>query len=344
MTCHCTGAFENFCEDEFVVKSGFVILTVLAVAGAWFFCQHYQIQSLDDLPFLRRPSETVTPGTPPVKRQGETIRIASFNIQVLGPTKMGKPHVVDQLARVIRKFDIVAVQEVRSRSDDIIPQLVETVNAAGRHYDYVIGPRLGRTQNTEQYAFIFDTASVEVDRTQLYTIEDPNDLLHRPPLVAWFRVRGPAPEEAFTFSLVNLHLDPDEVQRELDVLDEVFRLVRDDQRQEDDVVLLGDFNAEDRSLGPVLEIPSMIPVVQGMPTNTRANRQYDNIVLHKIATSEFTGKGSVYDFMREYNLTLQSALEVSDHLPVWAEFSIYEGGIRGAVGSERAQESAAATE
>ena len=49
------------------------------------------------------------------------------------------------------------------------------------------------------------------------------------------------------------------------------------------------------------------------------------------ATVEFTGRGGVFDFLREYNLTLAQALEVSDRLPVWAEFSIYEGGQFGRV-------------
>ena len=30
--------------------------------------------------------------------------------------------------------------------------------------------------------------------------------------------------------------------------------------------------------------------------------------------------------MREFELTMPGALEVSEHLPVWAEFSVYEGG------------------
>ena len=30
--------------------------------------------------------------------------------------------------------------------------------------------------------------------------------------------------------------------------------------------------------------------------------------------------------MRQFNLSLQEALEISDHLPVWAEFSIRENG------------------
>jgi hypothetical protein len=43
------------------------------------------------------------------------------------------------------------------------------------------------------------------------------------------------------------------------------------------------------------------------------------------------GRSGVLDFMRDGNLTLEEALEVSDHLPVWAEFSIFEGGTIGRV-------------
>src|SRR5918995_5084853 len=129
----------------------------------------------------------------------------------------------------------------------VIPQLVELLNADGRfQYDYAIGPRLGRSNSKEQYAFLFDMATIEIDRYKLYTVDDPDDLLHREPLVGWFRARGPAPEQAFTFSLATVHTDPDEVDRELDVLDDVFFAVRDDiQRREDDVLLVGDFNAKE---------------------------------------------------------------------------------------------------
>ena len=35
--------------------------------------------------------------------------------------------------------------------------------------------------------------------------------------------------------------------------------------------------------------------------------------------------------LREFNLTLDQAIEISDHFPIWAEFSIYEGGQPGHV-------------
>ncbi len=62
-------------------------------------------------------------------------------------------------------------------------------------------------------------------------------------------------------------------------------------------------------------------------TNTRRDKMYDNIVFDRRATTEFTGKWGVVDLAREFGLTQQAALEVSDHCPVWAEFSAYEGGV-----------------
>ena len=39
--------------------------------------------------------------------------------------------------------------------------------------------------------------------------------------------------------------------------------------------------------------------------------------------------------MRRYNLTQKQALEVSDHFPVWAEFSVYERDYAGRIASRR---------
>ena len=314
----------------------FWLMLILLAAGGYVFVENFRVEGWDGIRVVPRQASTDS-GRPlssdqlPAQRTGDTIRVASFNIQVFGESKAGKGHVMDILARIIREFDIVAVQEIRSLNQDVLPQLIEVVNAAGRHYDYVIGPRLGRTNSKEQYAYIFDRESIEVDRSQLYTVEDPDDLMHRAPLVAWFRVRGLPPEQAFTFSLVNIHTDPDEVSQEVNALDNVFYAVRDDGRGEDDVIVLGDLNASDTELGELGQIPGIRWVISKMPTNTRGTEQYDNILLHAQATNEFTGRGGVYDFLRQYNMSLEEALEVSDHLPVWAEFSIYEGGTAGQI-------------
>ncbi len=323
-------------------KTFTLALTVLAAAGTWFFLQNFKKGGLEQIG-LRWPTDQESPAArpldsrPPVRREGETIKIGSFNIQVFGTSKVNKPVVMDYLARIARNFDVLAVQEIRSKDQDILPRFVDKINETGRSYDYVIGPRLGRTDSKEQYAFVFDTASVEVDRTQLYTVDDPDDLLHREPLVGWFRVRGPPPESAFTFSLVNIHTDPDETDMELDVLDDVMRAVRNDGRNEDDVILLGDLNVDDQHMGDLANLSGVAWVISGVPTNVRGTAMYDNIVFHSLATGEFTGRAGVFDFMREYNLTIDEALEISDHLPIWAEFTVYEGGQPGRLAAQPGQ-------
>jgi deoxyribonuclease-1-like protein len=256
-----------------------------------------------------------------------TIKIASFNIQVFGTSKLQKTPVMQVLADVVRRFDLVAIQEIRSVDDTVVPQFVALINATGVRYDAVIGPRLGRTNSKEQYAMLYDTSRIEVDPSSVYTVPDPQDLLHREPLVARFRPRGVPPNQAFTFSLVNIHTDPDETVTELNALADVFVGVQQNGSGEDDVILLGDINVNEYRLGNLGRLPGISYVVAGVPTNTRRDKTYDNIVFDRRTTVEYTGRWGVLDLMQEYSLTSAQALEVSDHMPVWAEFSVYEGAV-----------------
>lgn len=272
--------------------------------------------------WLEQPVYAPQPAAPPYQ---PTIRIATFNIQVFGTSKLQKPQVMQILAEVVRRFDVVAIQEIRSVDDTVMPQFVGLINSTGVRYDFIIGPRLGRTHSKEQYAFVFDTTRIEVDPRSIYTVPDPQDLLHREPLVARFRVRNVPPHQAFTFTLVNIHTDPDETATELDALARVFVGVQHNGTGEDDVILLGDLNVDSSRMGDLGRLPGIAWVVSGVPTNTRGTKTYDNIVFDRRTTVEFTGRWGVVNLMREFSLTLEQALEVSDHLPVWAEFSAYEG-------------------
>jgi len=327
------------------------------IFGGWQFLQKYQFKGLENVRVEPRAGgKAADSASHPVADYGATIKIASFNIQVFGHSKLARPAVMQVLCDVARRFDVIAIQEIRAREDDILPRFVAQLNAAGasktsasrtsgsndgsndRNYDFIIGPRLGRTTSKEQYAFVYDTMTIEADRSALYTVEDRSDLLHREPLVACFRARGPPPNEAFTFTLVNVHTDPDEVPQEVEALADVFRAVRNDGRGEDDILLLGDLNADEHRFGVLARLPNVTWVISGVPTNTRGTKTYDNILFNRVATSEFTGTSGVVDLMREYQLTLDAALEVSDHLPIWAEFSTFEGGQAGRVATRRGNE------
>ena len=166
-------------------------------------------------------------------------------------------------------------------------------------------------------------------------MDDPDDLLHREPLVGWFRVRGPEPSQAFTFTLVNIHTDPDETDLELDVLDDVFVAVQNDGRGEDDVIMLGDLNVDDRHLGELGRLPNITWCISGMPTNTRGTKLYDNLVYMPWRRPNSPAARACSIFSRVQPDRTDEALEISDHLPVWAEFSIYEGGVPGQVAGQQ---------
>lgn len=276
----------------------------------------------------KNPSE-VSPPRPIARwdsdaKPADRVRIASFNIQVLGPQKVSDSVAVEALARIIRNFDVVAIQEIRTTDPQVIGQLLDQVNAQGDQYGYVVGPRLGRSHSKEQYAFIFDQRRIEVATNWVYTVSDPGDRLHREPLVARFRSRAVPTEQAFTFTLVNIHTDPDEVDWELNQLDEVLAGVERDGSQEDDVMMLGDFNAGPQRFEPWKFQRDIDWAIRDQATNTRRTRALDNLIFNRSRTVEYTGNSGVFDFQREFGLTLEESLRISDHLPIWAEFSAYE--------------------
>ncbi len=136
---------------------------------------------------------------------------------------------------------------------------------------------------------------------------------------------------AFTFILIAVDTNPDKPEAELDLLADVIRAVRKKMPDEDDIIMLGDFETDENHLGGLSGILGITAAISGTPTTTRGTQLADNILFDRRATSEFTGRAEVVDLIREFDLTMQQAQEISEHLPVWAEFSSYEGGQKGYV-------------
>jgi hypothetical protein len=256
-----------------------------------------------------------------------TIRIATFQLGRLDDAKMANRRASEVIVRLLSRFDLIALQGVRGKNHGVLIRLVEQLNAAsGRNYNYATCPTQQRDALEHYSAFLFDQGRIEVDRSTVHFAEDRLGRIRLKPLVGLFRARGPAANEAFTFTLVNVETDPNRTAAELDVLTEVFKAVRDDGRGEDDVILLGDLESDDQHLGQLNRLLGVTPLVSGVPTTVRGANLLDNILLDRRATSEFTGRVEVVDMLREFDLPMTAAQEVSEHLPVWAEFSVYEGG------------------
>ncbi len=270
--------------------------------------------------------DNATPIDSPDHPLRPTIRIASFQLGRLDEAKLANRRVADVLAHLIPQFDLVAVQGVRGKNQAVLVRLIDQVNAAsGRTYDFATCPTQRRDALEHYSAFLFDRARIDVDRATVHFVEDRLNRFLITPLVGAFRVRGTDPELAFTFTLINVETDPEHAAAELDLLADVYRAVRNDGRNEDDVIVLGDLEADDQHLGELGKLFGATALFSNVPTTTRGTRLADNMVIDRRATVEFTGRTEVIDLMRQFNLTMAEAMEVSEHLPICAEFSSYEG-------------------
>ncbi len=278
--------------------------------------------------FLAAPAETDS-AAPAAAARG-TIRIGSFHLDELDEHRLARPVVSDLLVKLVPEFDLWAFQGLRGSTPGVLLRLLEKVNAGGRHYDFAVCPSVRETPTEHYLAFVFNRATIEVDLDTVRTVEDPTSQFRRKPLVGLFRIRGPKPEEAFTFKLVNVQVDPAYADNELPRLAEVYRAVRDDGLGEDDVILAGNFAAVPRKIEATFE-PARLTACVADPQTAAGLSTSNNLVISRRATAEFTGRNGVFDLIRAYELNPLTVQSVSAHLPVWAEFTAIEGGTPGFV-------------
>ena len=258
----------------------------------------------------------------------QPLSIANFNIQVFGKSKAGKKEVMGTLAQIIRKFDVVAIEEIRDKSGTAIQRLEAGVDRLGEDYSVAVGPRLGRTSSKEQYAFIYRSDRLVCEET--YTFNDSGgDLFHREPYIGLFRDKA----SGLRFVLIAIHTDPDEATEEIYALSLAAQDARSHFSGESHIVILGDLNADcsyydENDLGVPLRASSYSWLItNAMDTNlAKSNCAYDRIIVSEEMRSHFTGHAGVYRFDETLGLTPKQAKAVSDHYPVYAMFSMGGAG------------------
>lgn len=227
---------------------------------------------------------------------------------------------MNMLFRIIKRYDVVTIQEVRSKEQNVIPTLLSYVNDADTEYDYIMSERLGRTGSKEQYAFVYDTKTVDLIPDSSYVTDDPDDVFEREPFVAFFRSGN------FDFKVVNNHIKPDDVPAELSQLAAVINDIYDSS-SEKDVLVLGDMNADGSYFNEenlVVIFPLWIQLVGNGEDTTVAvsDNTYDRMMTRDTtANVEYTDASGVFRWDNEYGITDASFVKkVSDHYPVYAEF------------------------
>lgn len=257
----------------------------------------------------------------PPEPEPERIRVATFNLQIFGPSKSSDPAKVNEIAQIIERYDLVAVQEIKDVSGQAPLVLEQALVDRGAPHRMLLSERTGREPDDrtarEQYAFFYDATKIAAIGNGALYDDSAEDHFAREPHVARFAALGGSLDVVF----VNIHTRPDDAVAEIDALSDVAWTANQDLGTTG-VVVLGDFNAGCTYASPAeldeldLRDPEYLWVVgDDADTNVASSVcAYDRIVLWGTAAEAFDGRWGVDVGFDDPSL--------SDHWPVWADLLV----------------------
>ena len=285
--------------------------------------------------FAAATSSNIQPVSLPVPtgKSPQTMSLGTFSIQNFDATKANDAGIISVLASVISRFDVVAIQGV-TKDAAAMATLMQTLNAAGGQFGSQVSPPVGREGDMQCFAFIWDEARMQLTPGSVFVVQDPTDRMQFEPMVGSFETRfgSTGGRSPFRFTLINAHANPSGVSltsplNEMNVLDDVYQSVRQygyQRNGEEDFILLGNLGVNIAGLGGLGKIPGLVSIGGDCLTDTLQTKTLDHILIDQTRTREYTGRFGLVDLQKQFGLTQEQALMVSDHLVLWAEFSVNE--------------------
>ena len=250
-----------------------------------------------------------------------TVDLAAWNVRLFSDKSRDSAE-VKRIAEVLINYDVVALVELRD--EQVLKRTVRQLEAMGRGYEYLISPPVGRHMK-ERFGFLYDPSSVTVVAPgQVFDDgADGNDDFIRDPYFATFRAGS------FDFTAIAVRViwgKVEERQREIQNLAELYLNLQHADANENDVILLGDFNHnpdDGRAFAPLQSIPSMIYLFDlPLTSHVEDASLHDNIFFQSGHTAEYTGECGIdkFDETDWANKDRAASQAVSDRRPVWARF------------------------
>lgn len=290
----------------------------------------------------------------PQKTLDNTLLVASWNLREFGGNKY-KGRDLESLiyiAEILSRFDLVAVQEVRSD----LANLEHLMRVLGGWWKFLVSDvTSGRSGNGERTAFIYDSRKLSFgglagelvpEAKKVDGLLTSTSAFSRSPYLAGFRAGW------FKFTICSMHMyygknSADVPQRAKDS-ELAARLLKKRMKESDrwanNVILLGDFNVfklEDKTFEALSKEEYDIPTrLKGKYTNVKQDKPFDQMafiapdVKHQLdaaAAGVFPFFDYVYreedhleylpeDSLRKYKTW--RTYKISDHLPIWCELQI----------------------
>ncbi|WP_432670456.1 endonuclease/exonuclease/phosphatase family protein [Flavobacterium sp. SM2513] len=246
------------------------------------------------------------------------VKLLSWNIENLGQSKSASE--IHFMAQTIKSFDIVAIQEVVAGygGSQAVAKLAEELNRTGSKWDYVVSdPTSSSAYKTERYAFLWKSTIVKkIGKAwleQRYHLE-----IDCEPFYTTFGYKGKE------FTLVNFHAITKSKQPETEI--KYFKFLPN-LYPNLNLVFLGDFNSpQSHTVFNPLKKMGYVPLLIGQKTTLKQKPKYNQYLASEFDNIFYSPKvikidGGVILFYKSF-ASLPEARKISDHIPVWMEFSL----------------------
>jgi endonuclease/exonuclease/phosphatase family metal-dependent hydrolase len=277
----------------------------------------------------------------PPSKLDETINIATWNIREFGRKARSEP-AIHYIAEILGQFDLIGVVELRDNLGD----LARVLTILGPYWRAVYSDMVPDPGgNRERIGYLYDKRAVTFNGLAAEAKEPrqkkgleylPAKSFWRAPYVASFRAGS------FDFVVLTAHVrwgDSDAARvEELEMLADWVEGKRQEKYREDqDILVLGDFNIPSRTDDMFkaitkhgLQIPNaLLGCEHG--SNLEKNKRYDQILHYANYSTNFTNAGGVLDFyigqqhvkaLFPKGLTKSAfTYQMSDHLPLWMQIN-----------------------
>ncbi len=270
------------------------LLLIFCIGFALFLM--WGMQTTEGQKFLGIHGPLPDPPPPHVDANLTTIRIAAWNLQVFGQDKASNATLMASYAGIMKKYDIIVVQEIRDASGTAFPKLCSLMPGYGCN----VSERTGRTSSKEQYGIIYKNAEL-VKTTDLHELQEE---FERPPFLATFKSGN------WTFTLAALHAKPEDAGAEIANLEGQLLAASGD------LVVLGDLNADcsyyDRSRDPTFISWAWAVPDDADTTVSPGSCAYDRIIYNSGADANYLS----------YGIDKSSNAWLSDHYLVYGLFRV----------------------
>jgi endonuclease/exonuclease/phosphatase family metal-dependent hydrolase len=246
-------------------------------------------------------------------------KLLSWNLENFGKSK--SEETINYIANSLRDYDLIAIQEVVAGygGAQAVARLTDELNRKGAKWDYVISdPTSSSAYKTERYAFIWKTIKLKkIGRAWLekkYHLE-----IDREPYFCTFQ------SENKQFTVANFHAITKNRQPETEI--KYFKFLPEEYPTLN-LIFVGDFNCpQSHTVFNPLKKMGYQSILVNQKTSLKKECKNDKCLASEFdnmyfKTSKITTINSgVIPFYLSFN-SLQEARIISDHIPIWLEFSL----------------------